>query len=87
MRHKRLVLSPFRLWLMNQPFRVLGAAARGFGPGSGNVLRTWTWVLRDTLLDSDRMRWCLARALNLRPGRGRDQRKLAKSLQTSQIPR
>ncbi|WP_123785255.1 hypothetical protein [Pseudazoarcus pumilus] len=66
MRRRRLVLAPSRLWLMNQPFRVLGAAARGFGPGSGNVLRVWGGALRDTLVDPDRLRWWLVRALNPR---------------------
>lgn len=72
MRRKRLVLSPWKLWLMNQPFRILHAAARGFGPGAGNALRASLHALQDWMVDPDRLRWWLARALNLRRGHGRN---------------
>jgi hypothetical protein len=57
---------------MNQPFRVLRAAARGFGPGAGNALRAAGHSLRDTLLDTDRLRWWLACAVNRKTRSRRD---------------
>lgn len=65
-RPKRLVLPVWKLWLMNQPFRVLQASANGFGPGFRNLLRALRKSIELRLIDPDRLRWRSAQILNLK---------------------
>lgn len=57
----RLVLSPWRLWLMNQVFRFIEGNKQGLGPGAGNMVRYEASRLHHRLFEKDRMRWYLLR--------------------------
>jgi hypothetical protein len=54
---RRLLPSVWKLWLMNQPFRLLGAAHKGFGPGFKNALLYTLASYKARFFDRDRMKW------------------------------
>jgi hypothetical protein len=58
-RRSRLVLSVWMAWLMNQPFRLLGAAHKGFGPGFKAALYYTLARQKARFWDTDRMKWRL----------------------------